>query len=622
MKKLFSVLLVLAMMLSLFACSTKPCEVHTDENGDGICDDCEAQMPCTAHTDADSNGACDKCSAAISCEHKDDNKDNKCDGCGAAMDSAVVNAALALSKTVLAQLEAAASFKMDFDINVLMDSQQWFYDVDGYVSEDTYVDAKIAGILTVAKTANGVDMVMSAKIAVKADAEGEYEEMFDGDLLYIIDGAAYTYNFTLEGYTKVPATDAFEELEQMLGTLTEGLVVTDEDKNAVLEALGNAVMEGFSVKDGKGEVKVDFIESIEEVLAYLAALEEDDIVSDVLDHYLATIDPELTVDVLISQLEATLEMTVSEALAAIDAFLTENYGTTLQGIYDGIVNDANFATILENIIAIGAENSLPGEDIPTASELLEELKAFNIAQTVEDAEMGDIVLYDLIVMMMETEEIPTLDELVEVVEGMLSMTLGEFDAMMEVPYFSMMKALAEGVTIDRADVSVSLTFKDTFMIDTLDVATGYDITLCVPVTDELVNTQRVAISFTYKVRDISTQTVSVSLPENAFVVYESFFEEDCFYADEDCEDTYCDAYFYWFFDEDDEIVYNFELYLDDGCYIVAKGIDPSVMSDTTVRFEAADLLFSDGTLTGADLVVVFDLEAETFHVSSVPTIAQ
>ena len=45
MKKIFSVLLILAMLLALASCSEEPCEMCiTDEDGDGICDKCGSEI--------------------------------------------------------------------------------------------------------------------------------------------------------------------------------------------------------------------------------------------------------------------------------------------------------------------------------------------------------------------------------------------------------------------------------------------------------------------------------------------------------------------------------------------------------------------------------------------------
>ena len=65
----------------------KSCElrlnVHSDFNGDYICDICEIALSiCMQHSDADKNGVCDVCKAILFCNpHLDKNHNQKCDWC-------------------------------------------------------------------------------------------------------------------------------------------------------------------------------------------------------------------------------------------------------------------------------------------------------------------------------------------------------------------------------------------------------------------------------------------------------------------------------------------------------------------------------------------------------------
>ncbi len=67
-KRILSLILCLIMivtcMLPLVACDDKDCE-HIDEDGDGICDECEETMPaCDSHIDTNNDGKCDNCQSA------------------------------------------------------------------------------------------------------------------------------------------------------------------------------------------------------------------------------------------------------------------------------------------------------------------------------------------------------------------------------------------------------------------------------------------------------------------------------------------------------------------------------------------------------------------------------
>ena len=91
-KRILALLTLIAMLVSIFAgCAPMPCDEHTDEDGDGVCDVCEENIDavCTDHRDKNDDGKCDidGCGASFTdgCDvHSDKNDDAKCDtaGCG------------------------------------------------------------------------------------------------------------------------------------------------------------------------------------------------------------------------------------------------------------------------------------------------------------------------------------------------------------------------------------------------------------------------------------------------------------------------------------------------------------------------------------------------------------
>ena len=99
-----AILLVVMLVVSILALSSceligkipfigdlinKPCEEHVDENGDYICDKCEAEIekdtppPCE-HKDENKDHSCDLCETKLS-ECADADTDHKCDVCGTNM---------------------------------------------------------------------------------------------------------------------------------------------------------------------------------------------------------------------------------------------------------------------------------------------------------------------------------------------------------------------------------------------------------------------------------------------------------------------------------------------------------------------------------------------------------
>ena len=65
MKRKILALLASILCLSMLLVSCGECKEHVDENADGICDECEAEIPVCTHTDADENNLCDTCGVAV-----------------------------------------------------------------------------------------------------------------------------------------------------------------------------------------------------------------------------------------------------------------------------------------------------------------------------------------------------------------------------------------------------------------------------------------------------------------------------------------------------------------------------------------------------------------------------
>ena len=90
MKKILALLFMIALSLTLFACTSSTCTEHVDADGDLKCDNCAAALPCTNHVDSDLTdelSVCDLCGAPIACtDHVDVSPKNLfCDVCGKAL---------------------------------------------------------------------------------------------------------------------------------------------------------------------------------------------------------------------------------------------------------------------------------------------------------------------------------------------------------------------------------------------------------------------------------------------------------------------------------------------------------------------------------------------------------
>ena len=152
MKKLFLLILVFVLSLSIIACNSSDknndelddgsndigevCTSHTDNDGDKKCDNCGTEVEpivCTEHTDANGDEKCDNCGTAVAptmcTEHTDLNGDGKCDVCGEVIATDDSNGLL-LVNSVIAQLEKTESVKAEIELSIVTSNDEWYYSFD------------------------------------------------------------------------------------------------------------------------------------------------------------------------------------------------------------------------------------------------------------------------------------------------------------------------------------------------------------------------------------------------------------------------------------------------------------------------------------------------------------
>ena len=251
-----ALMLVLCMICSLFAfvgCDDE-CTQHVDADGDGLCDNCGAEMPkepCAEHVDANNDGKCDVCGADMpkdpeptpdpdehehvdanddgkcdvcdlclnhrdtngdgkcdNCdqcmEHRDANKDGKCDNCGESVIKtyAPVNGVKRIVDNLTAQYSAlAGSYVFGINFDVKLDRKTT--DLD----EDYILRGKASIDLTAANAADK-DSALWIEL-VKVTAEGE-ETVF-GVAMEMTNGEPYMYaNIMSDKYVKINAVSIYD----------------------------------------------------------------------------------------------------------------------------------------------------------------------------------------------------------------------------------------------------------------------------------------------------------------------------------------------------------------------------------------------------------------------------
>ena len=131
----------------------------------------------------------------------------------------------------------------------------------------------------------------------------------------------------------------------------EKAFVSEAEKEKAIREIGDLALAFLGIKNYKGEKSVDLKPAIDSFDEYFTKLDlEKAKLGEVLDFLLSKLDPELTSEKLIDEIDTTLDLTVTEALDKIDAKLTEAYGTTLQGLYNTLLADEDVVAALSAII--------------------------------------------------------------------------------------------------------------------------------------------------------------------------------------------------------------------------------------------------------------------------------
>ena len=503
MKKILLLTVAMLVMLCLVACGGNECTEHVDEDLDGVCDVCEEAMPAgdnegdneggdngehTVHTDANADGICDGCNS-IFINYDDSNAVGKI-----------------LKSSLEKQINAAKSVKIEIGVKYSYKADVWYEDAtyDEYGDfvefvpvnrvDDEKVDAKIVAV--VSKNGDNID----AKIDATVDGVTE--------TIYIIGGLQYSevadgvYSYE----TAIP-----DEFTTVLGKVADIDFASKADADEILNAFGAEVATVFNIKDNKGSVSVDLKPTADSLLSYAASINPKTTkVSEIINKALSIIDEELTVDAILAELERMSALTTTEALAELDAWLTENYDTTAQQIYNTIVNDDDvIATIEAFMIATDLDKA-------EADQMIRSIKAFDIAAYLQQTEMGNTTLYDLVLSMMGAPEgaVPAAAELFKSVKDMLNMTVEKFEEATGVAIFSQIKGIGEYFSVGALNAKVDLNFKDVLVLDSVNAAfnIAYGTNAPSGYGEGKNNVTSLSLSVTAKIYDISDKAISIKLP--------------------------------------------------------------------------------------------------------------
>ena len=630
MKKITALLLALVMLFSLTSCNFPflgdPCGGdHVDDDGDLICD---------------------VCGSDIDPEDPDDNKETV----NPDEDSYL---APTISEAIMAQLEEAGSMTIDMDLS--LENYYTYYRGDGTTDKieswdkcESHIKGDITVSLTLSKTDKGFDAMIYVKSVDTSEEEPDVEE----ESYYLIDGSAYYWDYDLDCYVEVilPGFDSlmrgnFEAIPTLLvGAITmfmDGSELPEEERKALEDSIGVIITELFEIKNFEGALNVNYKTYFDDFCDYVNGIDSSTkTLESLVDDALHLVDEELSFAEIIGELERIAKLSLSDGLAELDAWLTEEYDTTIQGIYDKVVADAR----VEQIVRMYLEMmGVPDDEDPITEDdvqaFLAELRAVNVLEFIKNTYYPDpaaVTVYDALIPIFETfmgsskgeaedtellaaedSDIPPVNTLFGVIKDFFAMTVAEAVEEYGMPDFiaSIKEALA-GIKVNALSTSASISFSDSFSIVELNIGAKIDVETETPTDfDETLCTENdVKVDFSLKISAISKDTVKIELPEGSATVF-GFWDSDSFFSDED------DFYYSLSFISPEDIssgvyVLRGEVYSPDGCIEMETVIPFSASKQETYIFSYTYYAFMDySTYTKGTLSMTFDYESLTYKIN-------
>lgn len=430
-------------------------------------------------------------------------------------------------QTVSDTLENAKSFNVSGKMEVQAKEEMF---VEGTTTVDpTQTDEeRMFFYLDVTLTQDGEN-----NVALQMTAKSEEVEIEAGSVEYsyqmvmeaiVKDGYSYTRDYIISSdMTAAEKEEAKglwykeeitlpEEVSSIDAELFNSLLGAKEVKEFAAQIFGDAqeiIAEKFfngEVAGGEVSWKQNFAPDFNEVVAFIESIDESkDTLGGVINKVLAEITDNVTVEGILTKVKESKTMTVAEAMTAIDVELAKQ-GTSLQGVYDAIVNS-------EVVNLILTEAGATAEDLTAIKAfMIEDVKTQYGAMT-----LGEV--FNMLVTMMNgesevVEPVDYFDEVVGMAEAALAATLEDLG--IELPAFegvqfndmtidTGLKLNAAGDHLEKLYLSLDLDVRAGVTSYDYDAATGKDVIV-------LVGYQYLVLNADLEISQFSSSTVVINAP--------------------------------------------------------------------------------------------------------------
>ena len=364
--------------------------------------------------------------------------------------------------SIVQQVSQAKTISLSASGTYKLNTETWEEQTRNNITKETF-SAEVVGEIdaVLSQTFNGS---YNAKIEVsylwKTDETQEFRTNIAS--MYLINGYLFTsldeVHFEKDPLLSKDSIDTIEEVtlivEEALGMVLEDVQLPSIDTDALFSALVGLATETFSFSATSLTLEYDFAPAIQAVQSFVAKINPKQTLGHLLNDILGMIDESLTVESILDVVESLANVNARTALTEIDAWLTKNYQTTLQGVWDTVTDSQKFVELFTYI----AEESgmLPANII----EYIENIQAWELETLlsyVEDFEV--MTLYDLFVEAISQygSEMPTFNDFRTILEDYLDTRLEYFipPALLDT---------ISGASVDTLTNATTLTFDSSYTL--------------------------------------------------------------------------------------------------------------------------------------------------------------
>lgn len=383
-------------------------------------------------------------------------------------------------QSITQQVSEAKTLSVSAKMTTKGSSKYWTEYQTGSYRQDTYsesVTIEVDAILskTDSGSYNAKIELSSTMTQTELGATATENQTFSS---YIIDGFGYTELedniFYKEPLFPDSTIDTLEEIslavEEVLNTLLEGIELPTIDPNELVSEVTKFASETLSFDANSMSLTYDFAPAVNAVFDYIGNLDPKQTIEQTLNNTLALIDETLTVDAILDQVQNLASLNVQDTLDSLDAWLTEEYQTTLQGVWDSVTDSQDFIDLFIYFATQDGTTSIE------ANEYLTNVQNFDIATYLSYIEgFENMSIYDVIVSSMyaSTEETPTIEDVRSLVDSYLSMKLEDI---VPVTYLEQFK----GIDVKELSAKAGIGFDSSYTLTEVSSKFVFDASMTYP----------------------------------------------------------------------------------------------------------------------------------------------